>query len=181
MFGIFKRKSERPDVERRPRGILPTYVTKDVVVLSKVAPIVRNTYEIRLALYMATSKGLKFVLAVRPQASVDAAVIALLEQHGGQVQEGQLDDHSVYLGYRKANGEEDGWVLGNSAAMSVLVQSLRSEWLRERLRVGAGFSGDDLTALENTLRNENFSQQNIDGESVQAALLALVVAAKEGG
>jgi hypothetical protein len=178
---LFKRKAAPAVAERRLRAVQPTYVTKDIVVLSKVAPIVRNTYEIRLALYMAKSKGMRFVLAVRPQAQVDESVLALLKEHGGKVEEATLDDYSVYFGRSRLNGDEDGWVLGDAAAMSSFVQALRSEWLRERLQVGATFSGADLAEFEAGLRRESIAQQNIDSESIQDALLSLITDAKQDG
>src|SRR6266850_1806971 len=97
MFGLFKRRN-KPSPERKPRGVLPTYVTNDSVVLSKAAPLIRNAYEIRLALYMAKSRNLRFILAVRPQAQVEASLVALIKEHGGSVDESQLDDYSVYVG-----------------------------------------------------------------------------------
>jgi hypothetical protein len=167
--------------ERLPRGILPTYVTDKLVVLSKAAPMLRNTYEIRLALYMAESKGLRFVLAVRPAAEIESSVLSLLETHGGKVEEVALADYSVYFGYAHPNGEEDGWVFGDNAAMDMLRESIENQWLREHLRVGANFDGADLDRLEQSLLSETMSAANVDGENVRDALLSLVRSAKQEG
>jgi hypothetical protein len=167
--------------ERLPRGILPTYVTDKLVVLSKAAPTLRNTYEIRLALYMAKSKGLRFVLAVRPGAEIEPSVLSLLEAHGGKVEEVALADYSVYFGHAHPNGEEDGWVFGDNAAMDMLSECIENQWLREHLRVGANFAGADLDRLEQSLLSETMSAANVDGENVRDALLSLVQSAKQEG
>ena len=180
MFSFFKRPKEKFP-ERVPRGVLPTYVTDNLVVLSKAAPVLRNTYEIRLALYMATSKGLGFVLAVRPDTRIDASLAALLSEHGGKIEETPLADHSVYFGYASLTGEEEGWVLGSAATLSELVKHFDSEWLREYIHVGANFTDSRLDELEKALLSETVNASNIDGENVRDALLVLVRAAKKKG
>ena len=118
-------------------------------------------------------------LAVRPQTQVDPSVLSLLQQHGGKVQEANLEDYSVYIGHLKANGEEEGWVLGDAAALAALAQSIQSDWLRQRLRVGSVVAGRDVVEFERILSTETLAQHNIDGERVQEALLTLASAAKQ--
>ena len=58
------------------RGILPTFVTDDRLVLAKASPVVRNTHEIRLAIYFSLKRESAFTLAVLPNAVIDAQLIA---------------------------------------------------------------------------------------------------------
>ena len=143
--------------------------------------MIRNTYELRLALYMAKSKGLRFVLAVKPETQVDPAFIALLREHGGEIQETRVTDCSVYFGRTGENDKEEGWVLGDLAALESLRQSVQSAWLKERLHVGAIFGGTDLEQFESALRKEPITAANIDEENVKEALLRLVAAARQEG
>jgi hypothetical protein len=168
--------------EARARGVLPTFVSDDLVVLCKSSPTIRNSYEIRLALYMAFTRNSKFILAVRHGAKVDPVLRAHLEQHGGSIQEMEISDYSVYVGHSKPDGEEgDGWVLGDSKAHSKLCATLRSDWCRKRIAVGSSLAGADIGALERVLIAESISQTNIDDENVRDALLALAHAAKTVG
>src|SRR5215831_372119 len=110
MFSSFKRKPLDRKTEPRPRGVQPTYVTGDSVILCKASPTVRNAYEIRLALYMAFTRKSRFILAVRPGTKVEPGLRAHLQKHGGSVQERELQDYSVFVGHIKATGDEgDGW------------------------------------------------------------------------
>ena len=59
MFNPFRKQLPPPESGRTLRAVLPTYVT-DKVVLSKAAPSIRNTYEIRLALLMAPEISVSF-------------------------------------------------------------------------------------------------------------------------
>ena len=181
MFNMFRKKTEPEAIERKPRGVLPTYATNEIVVLSKASPAIRDTYEIRLALFMAVSRGLRFILAVRPQAVVDPTIKSLLQEHGGKIEEAQLEDFSVYLGHASSNGEMDGWVLGNTAALSTLKDSVQSPWLKARLNVGYAFSGAELDDLNAALGKESITSLNVDGENVGRALLALIAAARNDG
>src|SRR5438093_8973884 len=99
MSGLFKSKTPEKNTEPRPRGVLPTYVTHDAVVLCKASPTIRNAYEIRLALFMASTRKCRFILAVRPGAVVEPALRAHLEAHGGSIQEREFEDYSVYVGH----------------------------------------------------------------------------------
>ena len=181
-FSFLKRKPSQAREHRKPRGCLPTYVTKERVILSKAANRLRNTYEIRLAQYFAVSKGLKLMLAVRPSSQLEPALAAYLREQDVAITEAQMDDYSVYFGHAKGDGQEgDGWVLGNSAALMALTQSTRSLWLRDRLRIGATFGSDTLQELESALLKENSRVLNVDGENVRDALMSLIAAAKRDG
>ena len=184
LLSFLKRKpAPAPAQEpRKPRACLPTYVTKDRVILSKAATRLRDTYEIRLAQNFAGSKGLKLMLAVRPSSQIEPPLGAYLKQQGVEITEAQMEDYSVYFGHAKADGQDgDGWVLGNSKALTALTQSTRSLWLRDRLRIGTTFSGDTLQELESALGKENSRVLNVDGENVRDALMSLIAAAKRDG
>jgi hypothetical protein len=182
LLSFLKRKPAQPQEQRKPRGCLPTYVAKERVILSKAASRLRNTYEIRLVQHFAVSKGLKLMLAVRPSSQIEPSLATYLKQQGVEITEAQMDDYSVYFGHAKGDGQEgDGWVLGNSAALTALTQSTRSLWLRDRLRIGATFEGGTLQELENALLKENSRVLNVDGENVRDALMHLIAAAKADG
>ena len=179
LFSFLKRKPSQPQEHGKPRACLPTYVTKERVILSKAAAHLRDSREMRLAQHFAASKGLRLMLAVRPTVQMEPALNVYLRQQGVEISEAQMDDYSVYFGSAKGDGQEtDGWVLGNSAALAALTQSTRSLWLRDKLRIGATFSGDTLKELESAVLKENSRVVNIDGENVRAALMGLVAAAK---
>ncbi|WP_158886664.1 hypothetical protein [Rhodanobacter sp. L36] len=183
MFGLFKKKpvAQAEVAGRKPRGVLPTYVTDTMVVLSKASPAVRNTYEIRLALYMAKSRNLRFLLAVRPGAKVEASVRQLLGEQGAAIEESQLDDYCVSLGWGFEEGEREGWVLGDTAAFNALVKELESSDLKALLRVGASLSGSQLDTVIASLANEKTTVLNIDGERVIEAMLVLATDARKNG
>lgn len=183
LLSLFKRKpAAPPPPERKPRRCLPTQVTKERLILSKAAAELRYTDEIRLAQQLATAKGLKFTLAVRPSSQWDAALANHLRQHSADISEAPMADYTVYVAYTGGDGKErDGWVMGNSAALAGMKQSVRSLWLRDRLRIGAVFSGDDLVELEKALTKDTYRAQNIDNEDVREALLTLAAQAKECG
>ena len=122
------------------------------------------------------------MLAVRPTVQMEPALTAYLRQQGVEISEAQMDDYSVYFGYAKGDGQEvDGWVLGNSAALAALTQSTRSLWLRDKLRIGATFSGNTLKELETAVLKETSRVLNVDGENVRDALMSLTAAAKRDG
>jgi hypothetical protein len=183
LFSFLKRKpSQPPPEQRKPRACVPTYVTKERVILSKAANRLRDTYEIRLVQQFAVSRGLKLMLAVRPSAQIEPPLAAWLKQHGVEITEAHMEDYSVYFGHAKGDGGDgDGWVLGKSAALTGLTQSMRSLWLRDRLRIGASFSGNTLQELENALVKENSRVVNVDGENVRDAVMSLITAAKGDG
>jgi hypothetical protein len=194
MFGPFRKKKQRvpgPDAiadppapgEPKPRGLLPTRVSDTELVLCKAGPVVRNTYEIRLALYRASASGKKLVLEVAPDARVDEALVEQIESRGGELRRGEVRHHAVYVGCLYPDGAEDGWTLGDESALATLRASLKSTWLRERLQVGSLVPLRDLIQFGNELWEESTDLQNVDGENVKDALLALMVAAiqSEGG
>jgi hypothetical protein len=167
----------------KARAVQPTYVTADSFVLSKSCASVRNTYEVRLALYFAVQGGKRFVLEVPAGAEIDAGLCVKISENNGLVRETSIADYSVYLGHEKENGEEgDGWVLGDKDAWLAFRASLPTAWLQERLVVGALFSRADLSTLQTELAALPLTQTNIDGENVKAALLQLLSsAATQGG
>lgn len=180
---FFKRKpAEPPRKARKPRRCLPTYATQDKIILSKAAGQLRSSHEINLAHALATAKGLKLTLAVRPAAQMEPTLTLQLRALGVEITEARMDDYSVYFGCTGRDGsDQEGWVLGNSKSFAALTQAIRSLWLRDRLRIGASFSGEGLTELENALRKDNFRVSNLDGEDVRDALLALIEAARKDG
>jgi hypothetical protein len=183
LLSLFKRKpAAPPPPDSKPRRCLPTQVTKERLILSKAAAELRYTDEIRLAQQLATAKGLKFTLAVRPSSQRAPALAAHLRQHGADISEAPMADYTVYVACAGSDGQErDGWVLGNSTSLSGLKQSTRSLWLRDRLRIGATFSGDDLVELEKALSRDTYRARNIDDEDVREALLSLAANAKACG
>lgn len=165
-------------VDPQPRGILPTYVDDDRLVLCKAGPTVRNAYEIRLALFFAVDSARRFVLQVQPGASVAADLRALLTEHDASLTEETAQEFSVYFGAAGPDGVEiDGWVLGDNAAWISMLRDLRTPWLREVLRPGAEFGGTDLARLKDALAEESVPSTNVDGEPFDAALLQLVAEA----
>jgi hypothetical protein len=156
------------------RGVLPTFVTDNQVILCKAAPTIRNAYEIRLALFMAVQSGRAFVLEVLPSAKVDEALTAHIRQHGGDVVRAAIQEHSVYVGVIDSHGEEgDGWVAGNGQLWATVLEELRSPWLRDRLRVGGSVATGELPQLRDVLGTEVIRASNIDDENIRQALLRL--------
>ncbi len=146
MFGWFRKKrlvspdalADRPVApESRARGVLPTLVTGQDIVLCKAGPTVRNTYEIRLALYMARSESKRFVLMVKPEAVVEESIVELLRAQGGELRRCEIAGHSISVGCLFRDGSEDGWVLGDEQALAALRSSLKSGWLRDQIQLGA--------------------------------------------
>ena len=165
-----------------PRGILPTYVTDELLVLCKGSARIRNTYEIRLALYFALTRGRQFILVVPSGAEVDPALREHLARFGGAIEENGAEDYSVYVGHELAGGEEgDGWVLGNSSGWRAFRGSLSSPWLRENLVIGACFGGNDIERLRKEFAGEGTSETNVDGENIIEALRNLIESACTDG
>ena len=164
------------------RGILPTFVTDDQVILCKAAPTIRNAYEIRLALFMAMQSGRSFVLAVSPMAMVDQSLMEQIRQHGGNIVRESIRDHSVYIGAIDSQGAEgDGWVAGDGQAWVSVLDELKSPWLRNKLRVGGSVSTSELCQFCELFGAEAFRARNVDDEEIQRALLRLASEAKEVG
>ncbi len=160
------------------RAVLPTYVTDKLVVLGKNCSIIRNTYEIRLALFMAKSKNLRFILAVPPKAEVENSLLTLLSENEAHIEEVNLQEFSVYFGCINSSGEE-GWVLGNGSDFTELTSSIKSNELRNSLYIGATFKSSQLMQLKLEIENEVISKANIDGENAKVALLGLICLANE--
>lgn len=166
----------------KPRGILPTYVTDQQVVLCKAAPTIRSAYEIRIALFMAVQSKRTFVLAVSPMAMVDQSLEAHIRQHGGELVRDTIREHSVYVGAFDGKGEEgDGWVAGDSKLWESVLTGLRSSWLRDRLRVGGSVSTGELSEFRDHLRTEAIRACNVDDEDIHHALLRLAAEAIQTG
>jgi hypothetical protein len=175
--------SKMTDVKSgRPRGVLPSYTTDELVVLSKASPRVRVTYELKLTQYMAASNGLNFVLAVPPGAVVAREVMTRLEEHGGRLHREAMPHYSVYIGHAKLDGSEDGWVLGDQDTLKAVVQALRIGRLSQRFALGAVWAHEELQEFASDWSAERFEIQNIDGEDVRHAVDSLVrQASREGG
>jgi len=174
MFDWFNQRTVVKQVPQQPRGMLPTYVTSESIVLCKGSSTVRNTYEIRLALFMAVQQRLKFILAIRSGVQVESGLREHLQRHGGRVQEGAIDEYSISLGHTTRTGEEgDCWVLGDSEAHRRLLLAIDSEWLRERLDLNSIIVAEQSPQFEAALRSETFEATNLDGENVGNALAAL--------
>ena len=157
------------------RGVLPTYITDSEIVLSKRAPFIRNTYEVRLALFMAAKQERPFLLVVPDGATLADGLEEHLVQHGGTVRRVDMPDYSVYFGCEHGDGAEgDGWVLGDNKHLESVHNEIRSPWLRAVLNVGSTIRGTDLGRLRRELGEESFQFSNIDEEQVIPALLALV-------
>lgn len=158
----------------KPRGILPTYVSDQEVLLCKAALTIRNSYEIRLALYMGLQTGRTFVLAISPEATVDEALAEHVLQHGGKIVRRPIGDHSVYVGAFDHNGDElDGWVVGHNDAWAAILAEVRSAWLKDRLRVGGIIPSAELLKFREAIGTETIHATNIDDEDIQEALLRL--------
>jgi hypothetical protein len=164
-----------------PRGIVPTYVTDDRLVLCKAAPTVQNTYEIGLALYLAAQSHRRFVLATRSEAAIERSLEAHVLKHGGSIaHEPHLRDYSVYLGAAARNGQElEGWVLGDNERLASALATCRSPWLAEQLRVGASFVGPQLNVLRREVAAAELAGTNVDDEPLRAAILELIRRADE--
>ncbi|PLP97462.1 hypothetical protein [Cupriavidus pauculus] len=141
----------------------------------------RETYEIRLAQYMAVSKGLEFVLAVSPNAVVEPAVIARLQKNGGRLHREALRHYSVYVGRTKPDGTEEGWVLGDELVFDSLIRALRDPSLVQRFRLGAVWKEEELGDLAREWAAQRLSLKNLDGEDVYEAFSSLIEETRRDG
>jgi hypothetical protein len=177
-----RRNAATPVPAPKARAVQPSYVAGDAFVLAKSCASVRNTYEVRLALYFAVQGGRRFVLEVPHGAEVDAGLRLKISENNGTVREAVIANYSVYIGHEKENGEEgDGWVLGDKDAWLAFRASLSTSWLQQRLAVGALFSRSDFPMLQTELAALSVTQTNIDGENIKAALLQLLSSAVAQG
>src|SRR5437879_578820 len=102
---------------RKPRGVLPTYVTDKALTLCKLASRVENTYEARLALYFAVESKRQFVLRVTHGAYIAPDLRSKIEENGGRIEESTITDYSVFIGQQSATGSDaGGWVFGDNDA-----------------------------------------------------------------
>ncbi len=154
-------------------------VDENVVYLCKVASFVRDSYELRLCLFLAQRHGKSFTLVMPPGGRVAPELVVQIKQQGGAVVEAPARDYSVYFGAVNAAGvEHDGWVLGNSDAYAELGRLIQSSALRAWLTPGMEIRGAEVAKLCAVLRAEQFTMKNVDGEDVRQALLDLCVYAE---
>jgi hypothetical protein len=71
------------------RGILPDVRTDDQVVLFKAPRYLRLTYEIRLATYMATTRGLHLTISVPSHTTFSAELQAFIGEHRIGIRRGE--------------------------------------------------------------------------------------------
>jgi hypothetical protein len=165
-----------------PRSVLPTYITECDVVLCKVAPYVRDTYEVRVCLFMALKRGLRFVLSTRPGAQVEPSLAAALGQHGGAIIPNADDGFTVSVGTSDAEGRvADVWVLGHDEALLALRSAFEAQWLTEAFVPGMAFSGENLRRLIETLSRQRFTIRNVDDEDVRQCLIGMAEWAHRAG
>lgn len=161
--------------QQTPRGVQPSYVTDNSIVLCKSASSIANTYEIRLTIFFAAKGKKTFELRVPAGAAVDPSLASLIKQQGGRVSEQSCPEFTVSFTHFAQDGKEkDSWVLGDRSAWDTFRSSLKSFWLREELKPGASVSGQALRRLKEELAGELIRQRNIDDESIQEALQRLV-------
>lgn len=164
----------------KPRGILPTYVTGQNLVLAKASPLVRETYEIRLACYFALRREKVFTLALLPDATAAEPLRTYLGRWGGEVVHFELDAYSVAFTAEREDGAElETWVLGDQDDWFALRESLASAWLKDQLQLGATFADADLHEFADVLASEELAGTNLDREPLQAAVARLVATARE--
>jgi len=163
----------------KPRGVLPTLSGDSHLALCKVGPRVRNTYEVRLCLYFAVTRGREFLLVVSPTAKVDAGLKAHLAAHGGRVIREAASDHSIYVGAEDpVGGEIDGWVACAGSVWSEVLGQATSGWLRDNLVVGRECEGEDLRRLRAECLRSPLKGMNIDEEPLAEAMINLIDAAE---
>jgi hypothetical protein len=161
--------------QQTPRGVQPSYVTNNSIVLCKSASSIANTYEIRLTIFFAVKDKKAFELRVPAGAAVDPDLVSLIKQQGGRISEQSCPEFTVSFTHFAQDGtEKDSWVLGDRAAWDTFRSSLKSAWLREELKPGASVSGQALRRLKQELSGEAIRQRNIDDENIQQALQRLV-------
>jgi hypothetical protein len=175
--------SVRSAQQQTPRGVLPSYVTDDSIVLCKSAPSIENTYEIRLTIFFAVKGKKTFELRVPPNAVVAPDLAALIAQQGGRISQQDCSDFTVtFTHFDKNKKERDSWVLGDRSAWDSFRASLHSPWLRAELKPGTSFSSHALLRFKQELSGEAIRLRNIDDESVQQALQRLIQECEsEGG
>jgi len=72
----------------QPRGFLPDAVDDDRVILFKASASLRLTYEIRIATFMASSRGYRLLLVVPDHAQFSDGLNAFVAEHNVVVQRG---------------------------------------------------------------------------------------------
>ena len=136
---LFKRSAKpEPVQEPKQRGIVP-FVDGGRVTIRKAAGHVKNTYEIRLGLFMAVQhKHLNFAFVVPPGALVAEDLREKIAEHGGSIFEEAPGEFTIYIGAESGDGAElDGWVLGDQSALAQLVAAFGAEWPGPALTLGA--------------------------------------------
>jgi hypothetical protein len=180
---LFKRNATPVSMpELRPRGILP-FVDAGRVTIRKAAPHVKNTYEVRLGLFMAVQQErLPFTLAVPPGALIAEELRAKISENGGSIVEEAPVNYTVYVGAEARDGAElDGWVLGKQSALAELSAAFGADWPGPALVPGAQFEGELLLELRAAIERAPLRLVNVDEEDVKGALLALIESARTSG
>ena len=168
--------------DKTPRGVLPTYVTKEEVILCKSSPSIRNTYEIRLALYFAVKDKRRFVLRAPQNAQIEPSLKTLIAQNDGVVDDKKGEDYTVHISHFGPDGNEtDGWVVGDKAQFLKLKASINDSWLKNQLSVGTAVYGENIEKLGDVLQKENITIKNIDEENIGQALSNLAQICKQQG
>ena len=67
--------------ERKLRGTLPDAETEDAILVLKLVPVLFLTYQIKLLVYMARSKGKQLLLRLPIGGSVSPALQSYMTQH----------------------------------------------------------------------------------------------------
>jgi hypothetical protein len=184
MLNWFFKRPQKPVAipKRKPRGILP-FTDGGRVTIRKMAPNIKNTYEVRLGLFMAVQHAHQpFVLAVPHGALVAEDLRATITEIGGSIVEQSSDEFSVYIGAESSDGSElDGWVLGDQTALVQLSAAFGPEWPGPALTPGSHFVDEELVALQSAVRLAPLQLCNVDDEDVRTALLALIESARASG
>ncbi|WP_265214557.1 hypothetical protein [Herbaspirillum lusitanum] len=171
-----------PPQSQNPRGILPTYVTSQEIVLCKVSPIVQNTYEIRLALFFAIEGKKTFKLVTPPNTDIENELLQSIVKFGGKVEYHDCKSFSVSVSHFDQNGlEKDSWVLGDEIAWASLLSSCSSAWIKAELKPGAKFGGESLLRFEQEISLEHIQHKNIDNEDLKLALQRIIRECKTHG
>jgi hypothetical protein len=123
---------------------------------------------------MAVQRKLRFILAVTPECTVAADLLAHISRHGGTCRTGSVQDFSVYFGASDSSGAEvDGWVLGDREEWESFRGALSSQRLRAVLVPGAWLQGPELRELMLEVAAEHTLQRNADGEPLIDAISTL--------
>ncbi|MFP8966517.1 hypothetical protein ACKC9G_08085 [Pokkaliibacter sp. CJK22405] len=168
----------RPQVTR---GVI-TFNCDTHARLYKNAPMIRNTHEVRLAMYNAIKNQKFFVLQIPEGTKVEASITELMTAHGGEILFEAPEDYTVSISHFTDNQEEvDTWVLGTQSSWNQLKNSLKSDWLKSTLQLGSTFDEWSLQRLEKEISGESLDHRNMDQELVQKAIKRMINDCKRYG